>query len=249
MFDRFVTLPREGQYRILDFGCGQGHSTEVLLGRFPNARIVAVDLAPVLADYRKRVGNHPRVDIVPMEGSVLPALGDGYDVIQLNAVFEHLLPGERRELMPGLWRRLARDGYLIVMETPWRWFPIETHCTSLPLVNYLPDRLALAAFRHCGRFSRSASMEAALRDGLRGATVAEIEASLDAPVGTLQRVSTDASDARDLLEVWWHGECRQSRQRALAYQLLAFLRRTTGLVISPWINVVFRKRAGCREDS
>src|SRR5215475_374903 len=249
MFDRFIPLPRDRQYRILDFGCGQGHSTEVLLKWFPNARIVGVDFASVLASYRKLFGNDTRVDIVEMEGSNLRALGDGYDVIQLNAVFEHLLPHERRELMPDLWRRLAPDGYFIVTETPWRWFPIETHCTSWPLINYLPSSLALTAFRHCGRFSKSSTIEEALRDGLRGATVAEIEASLNGDPGTVQRVYSDRPDARDLLEVWWRGECRESRQRALAYHLLAFLRRATGLVVSPWINIVFRKRAICRSSS
>src|SRR5262249_2407686 len=87
------------------------------------------------------------------------------------------------------------------------------------------------------------TIEEALRDGLRGATVTEIEACLNADPGTVQRVYSDAPDARDLLEVWWRGECRKSRQRALAYRLLALLRQATGVVVSPWINIVFRKRA------
>lgn len=244
-FERFVPLPPEGRYRILDFGCGEGHSLEALLEIFPRARFVCADFMPTaLNTFATHFGGHPRVELVRMAGPLdLKHIGDGYDVIQLNAVFEHLLPGERRPLMAELWRRLAPDGYFVVTETPWRWFPIETHTTSLPLVNYLPDRLALAAFRRCGRFAKTASLPEALREGLRGATAAEITAALDAPPGSAETVTSDSPDARDLLEVWWHGECRKTRQKRFAYRLLALLRRLTGITVSPWVNLVFRKHA------
>ena len=82
----------------------------------------------------------------------LDQLDGSFDLINLNAVFEHLLPAERRSLLPELWRRLANNGRLVLTETPWRWFPIETHTTSRPLMNYLPDRLALAVARRSGHY-------------------------------------------------------------------------------------------------
>jgi SAM-dependent methyltransferase len=153
-FDRFVPLPLDGSYRILDYGCGLGHSLDAVLNRFPNAQFVAADyVSDALELCVQLFGADPRVQIVRMTGSTsLEEIGDGFDIILLNAVFEHLLPHERPLLMSDLWRRLKPGGYMVVTETPWRWFPIETHCTSLPLVNYLPDRLALAALRRCGRY-------------------------------------------------------------------------------------------------
>ena len=242
-FDRLVPLTANGRYRILDFGCGEGHSLEALLRRFPNSEFVAADFASVPLDACARFfGADPRLTIIRMHTSEdLSQLGDGYDVIQLNAVFEHLLPQERPALMATLWKRLAVDGYMVLTETPWRWFPIETHCTSWPFVNYLPAPLALAAFRRCGRFPKDASMEYALRDGLRGATVREIVASLNADPGTVEIVGSKSDDAKDQLERWWHGECRQSRQKQIAYSILSGLRAMTGISISPWLTVVLRK--------
>ena len=125
MFDRFVDLARDGHWRVLDFGCGLGHSIEVLLERFPNAHFVGVDVnEDVMSEFASRFGGHERVTFVHLKSPLaFEDIGHGFDLIQLNAVFEHLLPAERKEVMPLLWRRLAVDGYLVLTETPWRWFP------------------------------------------------------------------------------------------------------------------------------
>jgi hypothetical protein len=71
----------------------------------------------------------------------LPDLGR-FDHIVLNAVWEHMLPAERPVLLPLLLDTLSSGGFLFVCETPHRWFPVETHTTHLPLINYLPAPLA-----------------------------------------------------------------------------------------------------------
>ena len=142
-----------------------------------------------MSEFASRFGGHERVTFVHLKSPLaFEDIGHGFDLIQLNAVFEHLLPAERKEVMPLLWRRLAVDGYLVLTETPWRWFPVETHTTSLPFVNYMPDRLALMAARHCGRYPKTLTWEEALRAGLRGATVGEIMASLECGDGTAPRL-------------------------------------------------------------
>jgi SAM-dependent methyltransferase len=245
VFDRLVGMARDAQYRILDFGCGTGHSLDALLRYFPNARFLGADIAgrdlDVLRSYLPDV-DRGRIELIQIQDSgKLDQLDGTFDLINLNAVFEHLLPAERRSLLPELWRRLANNGRLVLTETPWRWFPIETHTTSRPLLNYLPDRLALAVARRSGHYGPDLTWTVALRHGIRGATVAEIIACIDAPADTIRRVTSDQGDARDLLELWWWGESRHTRQKALAYRGLSWLRRLTGLVVSPWVNVVFRK--------
>ncbi len=244
-FYRFIDFPRERHLKILDFGCGEGHSIDALLDVFPNARFVGADInAWQLSTFMAHFGNHPRVTVVQMTSPLATeSIGYDFDIVQLNALFEHLLPDERKKLMPDLWRRLRVNGYFVVTETPWRWFPIETHTTSLPLVNYMPDRLALAAARHCGRYSIALTWSEALRMGLRGATVTEIISSLGAPQAAIQRVQSSEADARDMLEVWWQGESRRTRQKTFAYWSLRWLQRATGIVISPWVNFVVRKAA------
>ena len=247
-FERFVDLPRDGAYRFLDFGCGDGHSIEALLDIFPQTQFFGAEYEPgTLSRCLARLGNNPRATIIRTKGpDSLEGIGSGFDVIQLNAVFEHMLPAERRALMPDLWQRIAAGGYLVLMETPWRWFPIETHSTSRPLVNYMPDRLALFTMRHFsrgGRFSNIRTWEEALRDGLRGATVREIMGCLGATPGSARVVQSSAPDARDMLDVWWHGECRKTKQKKFAYAVLSGWRSVTGMVISPWVNLVVQKVA------
>jgi SAM-dependent methyltransferase len=247
VFDRLVGMARREPCRILDFGCGTGHSLDALLRWFPNASLIGADIASKDLDQLRfwlPDIDRARVDLIVLHDAAnLDQLGGPFDLINLNAVFEHLLPTERRSLLPALWRKLAPNGRLVLTETPWRWFPVETHTTSKPLVNYLPNWLALAVARRSGFYGPDLTWAGALRDGVRGATVAEIMSCIAAAPGTIQTATSDEPDARDLLELWWWGESRHTRQKALAYQGLSWLRRVTGVVISPWVNVVFRKIA------
>jgi len=248
MLDRFLPgLPREAPLRVLDYGCGRGSSLPAMRDHFPAARLTGVDIEefPLAVARARFAGGAPPPRLFASAGASIPAeVGEGYDIIQLNAVVEHLLPAERPALLAALWRLLKPGGVMIVTETPWRWFPVETHTTSMPLVNYLPDRLALSAFRRCGRFPRDADWTLALREGLRGTTVREILAGIGAAPGGVEALRSTAPDARDLLDSWWHGEVRrEGRGKQLAWRVLSALRAATGVTVSPWINIVLRKVA------
>lgn len=110
----------------------------------------------------------------PSGESVPEGLGE-FDYVLLSAVFEHLLPQERRTVLPKIWACLKPGGVLFLNQTPQRWCPVEMHTTGLALINYLPDGLA---YRAAHRFSRRVHPEddwqTLLRDGIRGATVREV---------------------------------------------------------------------------
>jgi hypothetical protein len=240
MFERFVDLPRDSAFRVLDFGSGAGHSVDVLLEMYPNARFVCADIA----GFRSHFHDDPRVQVIEMSHPTDTAnFGSDYDVLQLNAVFEHLPPDERKTLMPDLWARLRIGGYFVLTETPWRWFPIETHTTSLPFINYLPDRLALEAVRHCGRYPKTMTWHEALLSGVRGGTYDEIISCIGVKTSAFERVQPQASDSRDMLEVWWRGEIRKTQVKAFTYHTLRLFHHATGILISPWVNFVLRKLA------
>jgi hypothetical protein len=74
--------------------------------------------------------------------TALPEDLPNFDFITLSAVYEHLLPHEREEVMPRIWAALSPGGVIFINQTPHRYFPIELHSTGLPFINYLPDRLA-----------------------------------------------------------------------------------------------------------
>ena len=97
-------------------------------------RIIAVGLHP--GDrFRER---YPRITYVQGDALELPFADGRFDVVFSNAVIEHVggREAQRRFVEEAL--RVARRAFVT---TPNRWFPVEVH-TRLPLVHWLPERLA-----------------------------------------------------------------------------------------------------------
>src|SRR5581483_7814271 len=168
--------------RILDFGCGYGASSVALAKLFPESQVVGVDLredrirlASACAEHHG-LGN-VKFSVAP-SGSELPSDAGQFDFVYLFAVYEHLLPTERPVIMKLLWSVLKPGGTLFIDATPHRYFPVDLHSTNLPLINYLPDRLAHYAARKFARvgpqINKSPLWEDHLRGGLRGATEKQI---------------------------------------------------------------------------
>jgi len=97
---------------ILDFGCGAGASTNILGDLFPGASILGVDIdaqAIGAAQWRSAILNRQDIKFMTSRDCAdLPESDVPVDLVLMNAVFEHLLPEERRELMPKLWGRVRR---------------------------------------------------------------------------------------------------------------------------------------------
>ncbi len=147
--------------------------------------------------------------------------------------------------MNKLWRILRPGGVLFVNQLPHRHFPVETHTTGLPLLNYLPDRLALAVARHMSkRLGTDKTWEQLLRGGLRGSTQREIVRKL-ARVG--DGVPIPLSPARlglrDHADLWyavasqrrWPGVKRLLR---LVYRTMSALTRDP---FAPTLSAAIRK--------
>jgi SAM-dependent methyltransferase len=76
------------------------------------------------------------LDWVDGDGCALP-FGDGsFDVIFSNSVIEHLGTPERQRRFA---EEVARVGKRYCVQTPNRWFPVESHLLT-PWVHYLPKR-------------------------------------------------------------------------------------------------------------
>jgi SAM-dependent methyltransferase len=81
---------------------------------------------------------YPRVRYVQGDACSLPFDDSEFDVVFSNAVVEHVGDRERQRLLVSEALRVGRRAFIT---TPNRWFPIEVH-TMLPLVHWLPDRIA-----------------------------------------------------------------------------------------------------------
>lgn len=229
--------------RILDFGCGSGASTVLLARMFPHSQIAGIDfMGDYLAIGRRRAAFYglDNVQFFQSEASGLPSGMGTFDLIILSAVYEHLLPGERRTVLPAVWSLLKPGGALFINQTPYRYFPIELHTTGIPLLNYLPDGLAMrVARRFSKRIAADESWESMLRRGIRGGSKSEIRRLLgqDAQV----RKPITGGDEIDV----WYAQLRQRMMpvKAAVRAAIKLVHAVTGAAVLPHMCVVLEKRA------
>jgi SAM-dependent methyltransferase len=127
---------------ILDAGTGVGVYAAQFRQRFsPN--VDAFEVEPERAAVAQR--QVPRAVVAVAEHLPYPA--DAFDVVFSSDVIEHVQDDQRAALEMV---RVARVGGRILIFTPNRWWPFETHghywrgkyhFGNTPLINYLPDAL------------------------------------------------------------------------------------------------------------
>lgn len=236
--------------RILDYGCGGGSSTMTLARLFPEAQIIGMDFVPKFLDVARARAEHrglSRVQFFEVNSSGTdPLVPQSFDAVFLNAVYEHLMPGERPQVLGNLWHSLKPGGSFFLNQTPHRWFPIETHTSGLPMVNYLPGRLAMWAIQQFSpRVVKSYSWEELLRAGVRGATVTEI-------MGHIKHIDANAEQLKTIriAKAWpgiWYAAKRHRIDRVprleTAIRFVEGLVNRTGLPLAPYISLAARKNA------
>lgn len=236
-----------GGKRILDFGCGSGASSMILSRMFPKSEIVGVELDEnYLQIARKRLEHYEYKNVhffSSPSGNELPSNIGEFDFVIMSAVYEHLLPEERKTVMPLVWSVITPGGYLFLNMTPHRWFPIEHHTTGLPVLNYLPKGLALPfARRFSNRIDKSEPWEMLLRRGIRGATENEI-------LGILRKsrqpelVEPNQNGLKDRIDLWFS---QLSKERHFSVKkfirgTLKMIRAITGITLVPNLSLVIKK--------
>lgn len=231
--------------RILDFGCGSGASSAVLARLLPECEIVGVELEERLLRIARLRAEHFGLQRTRFmrspSGEALPDGLGSFDFVLFSAVFEHLLPSERRTVLPLVWRRLEPGGILFLNQTPYRYFPVEAHTTGMPLINYLPDRMTRGIVRRCSRrYSGEVSWERLLRDGIRGGTVSEIVGILR-PDGR-PAVLEPHREVGDRIDLWYGSLSARHRwlKRGI-WASLKLIKLTSGSVVTPSLALALRR--------
>ena len=149
--------------RVLEVGCSFGHMTEVLAETPEVAAIHAFDTDPAFVDITRakvaELGLARVSEVLALTGEQtcrLPWTDGRFDLVLAVGVVEHLPLRHRRRQVDEYYRVLAPGGHLAVLDTPNRWFPVETHSVGLPLVQWLPPRLAWRYARLAGRAGSAA---------------------------------------------------------------------------------------------
>ena len=90
---------------------------------------------------------YPDIPYVQGDACALPFVDGEFDIVFSNAVIEHVGDRERQRQLVS---EAIRVGRSVFITTPNRRFPVEVH-TRLPVVHWLPDRLAHPAYRAVGK--------------------------------------------------------------------------------------------------
>jgi hypothetical protein len=164
--------------------------------------------------------------------------------VNLGAVYEHLHPRERQRLLPQLWSLLEPGGVLFVNQLPHRYYVVEAHTTGLPLINFLPARVAhLAATRFSAAVDQDATWPELLRAGIRGGTersiVRDIRRGGDTPV----LLRPNRLGLKSHADLWYAYSVRHKPHPAKRAMRAAFgaISRIAGTSYAPGLSVALRK--------
>jgi trans-aconitate methyltransferase len=103
--------------RLVDFGCGVGHSTPYLLEAFPHACIIGFDESDAaIRAARERYGS----DRAEFASGSLTGQQRPVDVVYSNGTFHHIEPAHRDDAVASIVSWLAPGGLFVLWENnPW----------------------------------------------------------------------------------------------------------------------------------
>lgn len=98
---------------VLDIGCGSGHGSNNLSGRFK--KIYGVDIAPEAIDYAKENWSAPNVEFLLGSGTSIPFEDNFFDIAVALEVFEHVQ--DWRKFLSEI-KRVVKNDSLVFISTP-----------------------------------------------------------------------------------------------------------------------------------
>jgi SAM-dependent methyltransferase len=235
--------------RVLEVGCSFGHMTEYLAEQPEVAALTTFDTDAAFVELTRA-----KVDELVLKAvrevrhldqdatRRLPWADGVFDVVLAVGVVEHLPVRWRRAQVDEYYRVLAPGGHLAVLDTPNRWFPLETHSVGLPLVQWLPPRLAWR-YARLGRPARyrGIGFEEFVADGTgwRNATLADC---LPSSGGGVVDVTEEAGYGFRFFRDTARSRARRAALPAFAAAAgaLRALGRPPSLAL-PYLNLLFRK--------
>jgi 2-polyprenyl-3-methyl-5-hydroxy-6-metoxy-1,4-benzoquinol methylase len=234
---------------LLDFGSGCGSSSMVMSRLLPRLQITGIELLEkfisIARERARFYGVEDRVTFLHSpSGDEIPDCVGQFDFVFFCGVYEHLLPQERKTLLPLIWQHLKPGGVMFMNQLPYRWFPVEHHTTRLPLINYLPQPLAFSCARYfSNRIDRSTTDEELLRMGIRGGTHREIFAALNTDGRKAAWIEPHRLGVSDHMDLWYSysNSLNPSSIRKplrLAFKLIKTL---SGAIVVPYVSLAVRK--------
>jgi ubiquinone/menaquinone biosynthesis C-methylase UbiE len=105
-------------YTVLDFGCGTGTLTLLVKQRYPDARVVGLDIDPHVLGRAaaKARGAALHVDLIRASATALPYPPACFDRVVTSLVLHHLSPHQKEQALAEARRVLKPGGLLCVAD-------------------------------------------------------------------------------------------------------------------------------------
>ena len=249
---RYLRTRGAGGLRVLEVGCSFGHMTEYLAEQPEIATLSTFDpdaaFVEIARTKAKELGLKVVNEILLLDQAAtrrLPWADGVFDLVLAIGVVEHLPERHRRAQVDEYWRVLAPGGHIAFLDTPNRYFLHETHSLRLPLVQFLPPRLAYRYARLFRRIAVSFEVFTADGTGWRNATLAECLPSTGW-AGVVD-VSEEAGYGLRYFRDTYFRDSARSRMRRGSLRLIGTLAgglAAAGLSPSlalPYLNLLFRR--------
>jgi hypothetical protein len=123
---------RRGRVRVLDVG-GTRHYWGVLPQGFLQQHKVQITVLNLPGEVKE--ADDATFRFVEGDGCDMPFADDSFDLVHSNSVIEHVGRWKQMMAFADQTRRMADNYYL---QTPYFWFPIETHFLA-PFYHWLPE--------------------------------------------------------------------------------------------------------------
>jgi len=130
---------------ILEIGCGTGASSIALAEQ--GAYVTGIDIVKEsvkIAQKRASIYKLP-IEFIQLNATEIEShlKHKHWDVIIFFASIEHMLPSERKSALQQSYSMLKEGGFLCILGTPNRLWPVDIHTSYLPFYMWLQDELAL----------------------------------------------------------------------------------------------------------
>lgn len=237
---------------LLDFGCGSGASASILGRSLKDPQIIGVELDSKLleiAEMRKKYHSlEKKVLFIESKDPKTIPIKKKVDFILLSAVYEHLLPKERENILKLCWQILEKNGIIFVNQTPNRWVFYENHTTNLFFVNYLPDKICYwISKKFSKRNLKDFSWNELLRMGIRGATEKEISNILSRfnEFGSVEILKPSRLGLKNKIDVWYRSTSTFSKKSKLLKTIIWYFLKTFPFmekILLPGIVMAIKKK-------
>ncbi len=248
---RFLAARGARDLRALEVGCSFGHITEYLNEEPLVKEIHTFDVdGPFVEITRAKVEElglakvRQVLHLTDEQTTRLPFPDAAFDLVLAVGVVEHLPALDRHRYVDEYYRVLAPGGHIAILDTPNRFFPLETHSVGLPGIQWLPPRLAFGYARLLRPTRvRGVSFEEFDSGAWRNASLRECLPS---------RGGAGIVDMTEEAGYGWRffRDTARSRIRRAVLPMFAVVCGTFGALrlspslALPYFNLVFRKREG-----